>query len=132
MRLSVRLNLSLIAGVTLVSLGIALYETQNERSGLKRDLERQATMLAASLEKSAAPLVATHAVRPLQKLVDRFENDQRLAGVAVYDDRGLALAVSSDLGARLGRQPLPTAMEHWSQGGSGQFFRTNGRLMHVY
>src|ERR1700751_4154133 len=88
MLLSVRLNLSLIAGVAIVSLGIALYETQSERSGLKRDLERQAMVVAESLEKSAAPLVATGAISSLQWLADRFENHERLAGVAVYNEAG--------------------------------------------
>src|SRR5579883_2360238 len=97
MRLSLRLNLSLIAGVAMVSLGIAFYETQSERSGLKRDLERQATVLAETLEKSAEPLVETNAVPSLQWLVDQFQNHQRLAGVAVYNDQGQTLATTADL-----------------------------------
>ncbi len=136
MRLSVRLNLSLIAGVALVSLAIALYETQSERSGLKRDLERQAVVVAESLEKSAAPLVATRATSSLQWLVDRFQNYQRLAGVAIYDENGQPLAVTPDLPARIGRPAEPVARNHWSQGGIGEFFRANGisnhTLIHVY
>src|SRR5580704_4161783 len=88
MRLSVRLNFSLVAGVTLVSLAIAAYQTQSETRGLKRDLERQASELADSLEKSAAPLVASQSFYDLQRLVDRFQNHQRLAGVAVYNVEG--------------------------------------------
>jgi len=132
MRLSLRLNLSLIAGVALVSLGIALYETQNERSGLKRDLERQAMVVAESLEKSAAPLVATHSIPSLQWLVDQFQNHQRLAGVVVYNEQGQTLASTGDLATRLGHAPMPVAKNHWTQGGLGEFFRSNSVLMHVY
>src|SRR5581483_4994706 len=85
MRLSVRLNLSLIAGVAIVSLGIALYEAQSERSALRRDLERQAIVVAESLEKAVSPLVANEATGALQSVVDRFQNHQRLAGIAVFD-----------------------------------------------
>lgn len=132
MRLSLRLNLSLIAGVAIVSLGIALYETQSERSGLKRDLERQAMVVAETLEKSAEPLVATQSVPSLQWLVDQFQNHQRLAGVVVYNEQGQALATTADLSARLGHAPMPMAREHWKQGGIGEFFRANSALMHVY
>ena len=70
MRLSVRLNLSLIAGVTLVSLAIALYQTKSETRGLKRDLERQAVELAESFEKSAEPLMAKQSATDLKRLVE--------------------------------------------------------------
>lgn len=101
MRLSLRLNLSLVAGVTIVSLGIALYQTQTERSGLKRDLERQAMVLAESLGKSATPLMAEQETADLQALVDYFENHERLAGVVVYDGQGQMLAETPDLTVRL-------------------------------
>ena len=132
MRLSVRLNLSLIAGVTIVSLGIALYQIETERSGLKRDLERQATVLAESLDKSATPLMAEQAVAELQSLVNYFQSHQRLAGVAVYDGQGQTLAATPDLPARLGREPVPVARARWQENGTSQFFRVDGRLMHVY
>ena len=132
MRLSVRLNLSLIAGVTIVSLGIALYQTQTERSGLKRDLERQALVLAESLGKSATPLMAEQSVSELQSLADYFQNHERLAGVAVYDAQGQTLAATPDLTARLGRNPAPMDRAAWQENGAGQFFRVDGKLMHVY
>ena len=132
MRLSLRLNLSLVAGVTLVSLGIAVYQTQVETNGLKRDLERQAALIAETLGKSAAPLLAVQPASDLKLLVDAFQNRQRLAGIAVYNAQGEPLAVSSDLAARLGRSARPFAREKWPHGGSGEFFRARGHLMHVY
>ncbi len=132
MRLSVRLNLSLIAGVTLVSLAIALYQTQGETRGLKRDLERQAIELAESLEKSAAPLLASHAGPELQQLVDRFQSRQRLAGVAIYNERGEPLAITSDLARRLTGEPAPIAVASWREGPAGAFFTAGQQPMHVF
>ena len=130
-RLSVRLNLSLIAGVTLVSLGIALYQTQSEAIGLKRDMERQAALLAESLEKSAAPLIAEPS-GALQKLVDAFQDRQRLAGVAIYNSEGKPIAVSSNLPARLGGEPHLFLHGKSPAGGQGRFFRARRQLMHVF
>src|SRR5579885_3390565 len=124
MRLSVRLNLSLVAGVTLVSVGIALYQTQSETSALRRDLERHAALLAESLEKSAAPLMAPVSPAPLQVLVNAFQNRQRLAGVAIYNEQAQPIAASSGLAARL--EEPPRAYLH------SRFFRSRGQLMHVY
>jgi alpha,alpha-trehalose-phosphate synthase [UDP-forming] len=131
MRLSVRLNLSLVAGVTLVSIGIALYQTQSEAVGLKRDLERQAAVLGESLEQSAVPLITAPSPAPLQKLVNAFQSHQRLAGVAVYNAEGQPIAVSTDLAARLGSEPH---LFHGKtqNGGYGRFFRARRKLMHVF
>src|SRR5712692_6006252 len=132
MRLSVRLNLSLVAGVTIVSLGIALYQTQSETRALKRDLERHAVELAESLEKSAAPLLASHSLGELQQMVDRFQNHERLAGVAIYDPEGRPIAITSELATRLASGPSPVAPIKWRDGGSGEFFHAGREPMHVF
>ncbi len=131
MRLSVRLNFALIAGVTLVSLAIAAYQTQSETRGLKRDLERHAAELADSLEKSAEPLVMHQSLQDLQVLVNRFQNHERVGGVAVYNLEGKPLAISSDLESRLASNSAEVAQEGWKTG-NGEFFRSGGRLMHVF
>src|SRR5580765_1814646 len=105
MRLSVRLSVSLVLGVALVSMAFALYQTQSERHGLKRELERHAVDLAMGMERSAAPLVASRSTRELQRLVDRFESLEHLAGVAVYDQENRPLAMTSKLGARITQIP---------------------------
>ena len=95
-RLSFRLNLCLIFAVGGVSLAFALYQTQNEMHGLRRDLDRQSAVLAESLEKSAEPLVAAHSYRDLQRLADRFKDHERLAGVAMYDPQDRPLAITAE------------------------------------
>lgn len=97
MRLSMRLILSLVAGVAVVSLGLALYQAQTERSALRRELEQRALVVAESLEKSAAPLVQTNSTYGLQRLIAQFQNHERLSGAAVYDAQGKPLALTSGL-----------------------------------
>jgi len=130
MRLTVRLNVFLIFGVALVSMCFALYQVQSERSGLRRDLERQAVELADSLERSAAPLVQRHATRDLQAMVNRFENHQRLAGVAIYDERGNSLAITSDLVKFLDGHTV--TRPEWLSSGGAAFFKLGQQSMHVF
>jgi alpha,alpha-trehalose-phosphate synthase [UDP-forming] len=131
-RLTIRLNLCLIFAVGGVSLAFALYQTQNEMHGLRRDLDRQSAVLAESLEKSAAPLMAAHAYRDLQSLADRFKDHERLAGVAMYDAQDRPLAITANLATRL--PELPEVVDHAARQGaaSGEYFKTAGGLMHVF
>jgi len=131
-RLSIRLNLALILGVGLISAIFALYQAQTETSGLRRDLDRQAGLLAESLEKSATPLVAARSMRELQRLIDRFQNRERIAGVAIYDAQNQPLAMTPDLAARL--QTRPESVDRATGLGEhgGEFISSAGRTMHVF
>ena len=132
MRLTIRLNLCLILAVGGVSLAFALYQTQSEMHGLRRDLDRQSAVLAEGLEKSAAPLVAGHSYGELQRLADRFKDHERLAGVAMYDTQDRPLAITKNLASRL--TELPDAVDHAAKQGvaAGEYFKTPNGLMHVF
>jgi len=107
MRLTLRLSLSLITSVALVSLTFAWFQTRANRRGLNRELERHALVLAETLAKSAQPLVEERSYRRLQQLVDQFEHREQIAGVAVLDKTGAPLAISSQLTPRLDKYPAP-------------------------
>src|SRR5258706_6924373 len=92
MRLTARLSLSLILGVAAVSLAIAAYQTAAQTRGMRRDLQRQSQMFAESLAPAAEPLVAKRAYPELQKLVERFQHNQSVAGIGVLDATGQPLA----------------------------------------
>src|SRR5258706_1782710 len=132
MRLSVRLSISLVLGVALVSMAFALYQTQSERHGLKRELERHAVDLAVGTDRSAAPVVIHQSPRELQRLVDRFENQEHLAGVAVYDSQNRPLAMTSKLSARVTEVPTSILQSIQEGSGSGEFFTVGGAPMHVF
>jgi alpha,alpha-trehalose-phosphate synthase [UDP-forming] len=106
MRLTYRLSLSLISAVAIVSLAFAFFQTRADTLGLRRDLEVHAQVLAESLVRSAEPLVARHANRDLQRLVDRFKDREQIAGVSIYDGRGNPLAVTSGFAQKVGKDPV--------------------------
>jgi alpha,alpha-trehalose-phosphate synthase [UDP-forming] len=105
MRLTYRLSSALIAAVAVVSLAFAFFQTRADTLGLRRDLQSHAQVLAESLVRSAEPLVARHANRELQRLVDRFKDREQIAGISVYDTDGKPLAITSGLARRVEQNP---------------------------
>ena len=137
MRVSVRLILSLIAGVTLVTFLFARSEVRGEKRGLRSDLERRAEVLAESLTEAIEPLMENSFRTPrqqkhLQQIVDRFNNRERLAGVAIYDDRGRPLAITSKLSKELAPNPAAVKTTIEQNRGFGDFVRLGPATMHIY
>jgi len=106
MRLTYRLSSALISAVAVVSLAFAFFQTRADTLGLRRDLQNHAQVLAESLVRSAEPLVARHANRELQRLVDRFKDREQIAGISVYDAGGNPLAITSGLARRVEQNPV--------------------------
>ncbi len=132
MRLSYRLILSLIAGITAVSLVFALYQGRLEMRSLKDEVQRQALILAESQQKLVEPLVESASYGDLQTVVDRFQNHERLAGVAVYDAHGQPLAITAGLASRLSSTPTAVRLSIQGQSGRGEFFRLGDEPMNVF
>ena len=132
MRLSLRLILLLVLGVTLVTFLVARNEVRSEKRGLRADLERRAEILAESLQEIVEPALDRGSHEQLRRVVERFGNRERLAGVVVYDARGEVLAESSNLVDRLDPPPVPLARIKSGEGGFSQFLQLGGRSMNVY
>jgi trehalose-6-phosphate synthase len=133
--LSVRLIVSLIVGITLVSSGFSYYEVLAEKRALRADVERRDEVLAESLASnvaalwnpatdtatsaSPASLTAKEPARAskrlqqeegpnqvsLQQLVQRFGNREHLLGVAVYDRQGGVVAITPGLADAISPSP---------------------------
>src|SRR5689334_3475097 len=101
MRLSFRLNLSLIAGVALTSFAFAAYQAILETRDIRHEAERHAMILADSLEKPVAEMAARKSIEDLEAVVDRFPRNTGVVGIAVYDASGSTLAVTSRFSSHL-------------------------------
>ncbi|MEI8174859.1 MAG: trehalose-6-phosphate synthase [bacterium] len=92
---------SVVITVTLVAFGFNLQQINEERATLTTNLEQRASLLADSLKESVEPSYAnssgTSLQTSLQKTVNKFANRERLAGIALYDNKGVLLATSSGL-----------------------------------
>ena len=130
--LSVRLIVSLIVGITLVSLAFSFNEVRTEKQRQRKDLERRAEVLGESLAGNIETRLQKSARRELQRLVERFGNREHLDGVAVYDPQGALLAVTSDLGPSLTVEPSLVSQAITRNQGAGHFTRLNGSQVYIY
>jgi len=130
--LSVRLIVCLILAITLVSFFSSYSQVRGERKNLKRDLERRATLLAESLAGNVEPLLDRRSIKKLQGIVERFNNRERLAGVAVFDPKLKPLAQSSGLSQRMQTQPSVIARSVAENQKVSEFMRLPTGSLHVY
>ena len=104
--LSIRLIVSLIVGITLVSLASSYYEALGEKRGLRRDLERRAEVLGESLAGNVERDLEKNSAQDLQRIVQQYGNREHLSGLAIYGPQGNLLAVTPELASTLATVPL--------------------------
>ncbi len=130
--LSVRLIVSLIVGVTLVSLLSTYYEVRREKQGLRNELERRAEVLGESLVGNVEPHLDKGSLKELKRVVERFSNREHLAGVAVFNAKLEPIAQSSGLTQDVQSQSfaVPQAIEQNKK--QSQFVRRATGSVHLY
>jgi alpha,alpha-trehalose-phosphate synthase [UDP-forming] len=131
-KLSIRLILFLVAGITGVTFVIARNQVRAEKRGLRADLERRAEIFAESLQEIVEPALERGSREQLRRIVDRFGNRERLAGVAVYNADGNVLAESSSLVIRFPPPPVPLQRVATAGQGISEFVSINGQPMHAF
>src|ERR1700681_2712857 len=107
--LSIRLIVSLILGITLVSSGFSYYEVLAKKRSLRNDLEGTAEVLGESLvgnvERAWNNGSPKDLQKDLQKVLVRFGNREHLLGVAVYNRQGGLVAITPALAKTLTVSP---------------------------
>lgn len=130
--LTARLIISLVVGVTLVSLCTSYYQVLMLKEGLRKDLERRAEVLGDSLSRNVERDLERDAQHTLQKTVEQFANREHLAGLAVYDPNGKPIAVSTKLEPLMSSAP-PVVLQAIKNNHEGKaFLRMGSASVHVY
>jgi trehalose-6-phosphate synthase/uncharacterized membrane protein affecting hemolysin expression len=132
MKLSIRLILFLVAGITVVTFIVSKNEVRWQKRGLRVDLERRAEILSESLQEIVEPALEKGSRDQLRHIVERFGNRERLAGVVVYNKRGEVLAESSNLLSRFDPPPVPLDRVTTSNTGMGEYVNLSSQPMYVY
>jgi alpha,alpha-trehalose-phosphate synthase [UDP-forming] len=130
--LSARLIISLIIGVTLVSLCTSYYQGMMLRRGMRRDLDRRAEVLGESLASNVERDLERDAPHTLQRTVQQFANREHLAGLAVYDPQGHPIAVTTTLQPLMESAP-PVVLDSLKQNHDIKaFLRMGTASIHIY
>ena len=118
MRITLRLILSLVVATSAIVFVSAGYQARQEEIRLQEELDKRATVLAVGLRDAIEPVIAGERKAGLQRLVEKFGNRERLAGVAVYSKDGPPLAVTSSLPPEF--HTLPAAVREAELSGEGR------------
>ncbi|HEY6304442.1 MAG TPA: trehalose-6-phosphate synthase [Terriglobales bacterium] len=129
--LSVRLIVSLILGVTVVSAGFSYYEVLGEKRALRNDTERRAETLGESLVGNVERSWNTGSRKELQQLVQRFGNREHLLGVIIYDRQGAVVAMTPELAKRLTVSPPPVTQAITQGHEESSFARMGSVPVHI-
>lgn len=129
--LSVRLIVSLIFGITLVSLSFSYYQVIGEKRGLRSDLQRRAEVLGESLAGNVEKSWEAGSERGLQRLVQRFGNREHLLGVAIYDRQNQLVAITPELEKKLVAAPHEISRAIAEDQGTDSFARLGHDSVHI-
>ncbi|MGA7400843.1 MAG: trehalose-6-phosphate synthase [Candidatus Sulfotelmatobacter sp.] len=128
--LSVRLILSLIVGITIVSLAFSYYEVLREKRVLRNQLERSSEELgesfALNVEKS------WESSRALQRTVQHFGSHEHMLGVAIYDRQGKLVAITSELQPILAAAPADVTQAIAENHSESSFGRLDKYRVHTF
>jgi trehalose-6-phosphate synthase/uncharacterized membrane protein affecting hemolysin expression len=135
MKLSIRLILFLALAITIVTFIVSRSQVRSEKRGMRADLERRAQILAESLQETVEPVLLkgdSGSSAQLQRIVERFGNREHLEGVAVYDQQGKVLAITSRF-ASIAETPSALISQSVEQDrGTGAYQTIRQSLMYVY
>src|ERR1700722_15515668 len=130
--LSARLIISLIVGITLVSLCTSYYQSLVSSRGLRRDLGRRAEVLAESLARNVERDLARDTPQALQRTVQQFANREHLAGLAVYDPQGHPIAITTNLEPLMASAPAVVLQSLKEDRNIGAFVKMGSASLHIY
>lgn len=132
MRISFRLILSLIIGVTLVSIMFSVFQVRGEKRGRRNELVKRAEVLAESLEGNIEPLLEKGAHKNLRLIVSRFGNREQVAGIAIFDRSGNVIAMTPGLGDSLNGEASAVSQSMANNRSYEEFIRLDQKLKHIY
>jgi trehalose-6-phosphate synthase len=132
MRITFRLIVSLVVTVAVVAVCSAYFHVQQESSRLNDEMERRSRLLAESLQESVQPAVQKGLSVNLQRLVEKFGNRERVTGMAIYDAKGKALAVTEKLAPGLSSVPGLVTNALNRDVDLSAFETVGNKRMHVY
>ena len=128
-------QLLLITGSAMLAFGavfglFTLQQANQEQITLQARLQSRTQVLADSLAETIEPALAVDATSSVQRIADRFSDNQRLAGLEVFDSSATPIVWSADVPVSPSAKLVPTAMD--SDEAQGEFVRDGESTFYVF
>jgi alpha,alpha-trehalose-phosphate synthase [UDP-forming] len=130
--LSARLIISLVVGVTLVSLCSSYYQSYVLAQAMRHDLEHRAELLGETLGGNVERDLERNNPAILRRTVQQFANREHLAGLAVYDPQGKTVAVTTTLEPLMESAPPVVLQCLKEEHDTSAFVRMGIASIHIY
>jgi trehalose 6-phosphate synthase len=118
--------------VTLVSLCTSYYQARVLNQGLQKDLQRRAEVLGESLSSNVEHDLQRDAQKTVRRTVQQFANREHLAGLAVYDPQGQAIAVTTSIEPLMTSAPAIVLQSLKENRTTDAFLRLGNASLHIY
>jgi len=132
LRINLRVILSIVIVISVLVFLFTLMQVRQEKERLTIDLQRRASLLGESLKESIEPLMEKGRPDRIQKIVEKFGNRERLAGVAVFDVKDKLIAATSPFSTHLSATPTFVTNVMDSDQEEGHFSPLGGKEMYLY
>lgn len=132
MRITLRLIVALTVVVASVAFFSAYFQVRQEKGNQQEELERRSRLLAQSLQAVIEPLLEKGSSKNLRRILEKYEDSERLIGAAIYDSKGAPLAVTPGLAPVLQTKPVIVPQSLARQIDLSMFDFINGKETHLY
>src|SRR5680860_592002 len=99
--------LVIVTIISLIVIAFTVNQTQQEQQRLSVDLQYRSTILSESLREVIEPNFIYKSDLQLQEQINKLDDRERFAGMAIYNQKGTAIASSSGLICLLYTSPSP-------------------------
>jgi trehalose-6-phosphate synthase len=118
--------------ITLIAAAFTINQVNQESQRLKNDIQYRSSLLADSLKESVEPNFINKSGTYLQGIVERFADQKRIAGLAVIDNKGKVIAVTSTLPSNVYQSQIIASNAMDADKPNGAFVNLNSGKMYVY
>src|SRR5579864_5821412 len=129
MRMTLKLVVSLVIGIAAVAFLFAYLQVRGVARAMRQQMEKEVARTADNMSEALRPALDSGSRGDVERLAERYEARDHLAGVAVYDAQGRSLARTSKTDEELARSALAQADARHTRDGGGIFIIIGGDLL---
>ncbi len=118
--------------VSLIGISFTLNQANDENKRLENDILSRSSLVADSLKESLESNFSNKPTAQLQSIVDKFTDNKRVAGLAIIDNKGGILAISSILPKEISKVQEIAIDSMDSDIENGNFVNFDDQKMYVF